>query len=272
MVELPKFTPTFHHEPYAAIDPSRPDLSLSGKSMLITGGAGVIGSATCRAFAMAQTKNIIAFDLDERLLSELKTKIETEFPKTQVHTYLVDIIDGDLVDKAFDLIEKDVGKVDILINNAAYSPQRMSLLITPRDKWWRSFEVNIKGNFNMTFNFLSRAPSHPILISISSCLAHLPNVPDANPNGSHYGHTSYSSSKIALTRVMELLAVEQKDARILSIHPGLIKSPRSTNAGNAGIAIDDREFQSCSNQSRVWFFREPVVRSLYSSVWGLLVY
>lgn len=56
--QFPSFTKIFHHEPYDEISPSRPDLSVKGKSVIITGGGTGIGKAIAKAYAQAGASSI----------------------------------------------------------------------------------------------------------------------------------------------------------------------------------------------------------------------
>ena len=53
-----KFTNTYHHSSYPAISPARPELSVAGKTVLITGGGRGLGTAIVEAFAQANAKHI----------------------------------------------------------------------------------------------------------------------------------------------------------------------------------------------------------------------
>jgi hypothetical protein len=55
---LPPFLNNWHNKPYAAISPSRPELSVHGKNIVVTGGDTGIGASIALSFAKAGTKSI----------------------------------------------------------------------------------------------------------------------------------------------------------------------------------------------------------------------
>ena len=68
-------TNTIHHAPYDDIDPKSPELSVSGKVVLITGGGTGIGSATVAAFATAGAKHVIIAGRRMEPLEEVANKV-----------------------------------------------------------------------------------------------------------------------------------------------------------------------------------------------------
>ena len=58
-MKFPSPLQTYNHGPTPATDPTRPELSLSGKVILITGGGAGIGVSMVEAFATAGAKDIV---------------------------------------------------------------------------------------------------------------------------------------------------------------------------------------------------------------------
>jgi FlaA1/EpsC-like NDP-sugar epimerase len=77
---FPPFTKVWHTEPYPAISPTRPELSVTGKSVLITGGGTGIGAAIAKAFAAAGSTQIAIVGRTEKTLLATKQELETLFP------------------------------------------------------------------------------------------------------------------------------------------------------------------------------------------------
>jgi gluconate 5-dehydrogenase len=88
---------------------------LSGKKALITGGTHGLGMAMAKGLASAGAELIINDMLAEKLEIALK-----EYTKVGIkaHGYLFDVTDDNQVKDAIQRIEKEVGTIDILINNA----------------------------------------------------------------------------------------------------------------------------------------------------------
>ena len=88
---------------------------LTGKRALITGAVHGLGMAMAKGLGHAGAELIINNHTPD-MLDVAKKEYEGEALK--VHTYVFDVTDDDAVKEHIDLIEKEVGPIDILINNA----------------------------------------------------------------------------------------------------------------------------------------------------------
>ena len=88
---------------------------LTGKRALITGAVHGLGMAMAKGLGHAGAELIINNHTPD-MLDVAKKEYEGEGLK--VHTYVFDVTDDDAVKEHIDLIEKEVGPIDILINNA----------------------------------------------------------------------------------------------------------------------------------------------------------
>jgi len=215
------FTPTYHHHSYPAIDPSRPELSAKGKVVLITGGGQGIGKATAHAFAQANAHAIIITGRTQKTLLETKAELEKINADTKVHTFVGDVTDADAVRSIFDSIKQEFGSLDVLVSNAGYLPESAPFSKQDPDEFWKAFEINTKGAFNILLAFRSVASPNATLINVSTAAAHI-----AFP-----GSQGYSSSKTAALSLFEFFQTENNSLRVISVHPGVILSAMSIKAG-----------------------------------------
>jgi len=88
---------------------------LKGKRALVTGGVHGLGMAMAKGLGHAGAELIINY-YSADILDKAKKEYEEEGLK--VHTYVFDVTNDKEVAKHIDLIEKEVGPIDILINNA----------------------------------------------------------------------------------------------------------------------------------------------------------
>ncbi len=88
---------------------------LTGKRALITGGVHGLGMAMAKGLGDAGAELIINNNEPEMLA---KAKAEYEADGYKVSTYVFDVTDDKEVEKSIEQIEKEVGPIDILINNA----------------------------------------------------------------------------------------------------------------------------------------------------------
>ena len=89
-------------------DPIRTDLQevfefISGKTVLVTGGGGSIGSELCRQIAAHQPKQLIIFDIYENNAYSIQLELKEKYPELNLETLIGSVRDSR---KMFDLFEK----------------------------------------------------------------------------------------------------------------------------------------------------------------------
>ncbi|MGE5428437.1 MAG: SDR family NAD(P)-dependent oxidoreductase, partial [Methylococcaceae bacterium] len=89
---------------------------LNGKVCVITGGAGVIGSALVRAMASVGVKIAIA-DINKETAETVATAIASEF-NAQVIGVEANVLDKESLIRAKQIINEQLGDIDLLINGA----------------------------------------------------------------------------------------------------------------------------------------------------------
>ena len=118
------------------------DSPLTAKRALVTGGAGPIGWAICKALADDGCV-VIAADIDEEALNKLCADTDGISPQ------VLDVSDHDAVAKTADA----VGEIDILVNNAGVLSNNKSAT-TNAQEWRRVMSINLDGAFYMAQAFL----------------------------------------------------------------------------------------------------------------------
>ena len=135
---FPSLTETYHTSSYDAISPTRRELSVANKSVIITGGARGLGLDTAKAYAAAGASHIVLIGRTQSTLAKSKEAIEKEY-SALVTTYIADVADEVAIGKA----AAEVGKWDVLILNAAVLPAAGSIEQSEPGKWWCAFEVRL---------------------------------------------------------------------------------------------------------------------------------
>jgi 2-hydroxycyclohexanecarboxyl-CoA dehydrogenase len=90
---------------------------LSGKTVIVTGGGGGIGGATCQRFA-AEGANVAVFDVDAAAAKRTVAAITSEGGKAEA--FACDITDHEGVRAAVAQLNASLGPVDVLVNNAGW--------------------------------------------------------------------------------------------------------------------------------------------------------
>ncbi|KAI0101451.1 putative NADP(+)-dependent dehydrogenase [Hypoxylon sp. NC0597] len=215
---MPSATPTWHNDTYAAISPQRPELSVSGKTVIITGAGSGIGRETAIAFASAGAAKIALLGRTAASLQETALLIPKE---TQTSIHAVDIAQ----EKAIQDVAKSVGKWDILVLAAGYMSKPSPITTADTDEWWQGFETNVKGTFIAIKSFAPTAnQARPVVLAVTSGMT-------AAPASRLPTLSSYMASKLALTKMIEFLPVEQPNFFAATVHPGMVQTAILTKSG-----------------------------------------
>ncbi|KAF4462100.1 NADP(+)-dependent dehydrogenase [Fusarium albosuccineum] len=222
------FITTHHSTTYDYISPLK--LNLAHKHILNTGTAWEdgVGYATAAAFARAGASVIVCADLhgiSDHLITKLKSAAaEAGHEEPLVLGCMVDISSPDSVKALHETISQDLnGRLDIVVNNAAHMEPYKPLLDAEPDAYWRTWEVNVKGLFNMAQAFLPLQLSSRASLG-GSCI--MINVSSSGALSARPGSASYRSSKLAILRWTETLQMEYGDQGLLTfcVNPGAIKT------------------------------------------------
>ncbi|KZS96636.1 NAD(P)-binding protein [Sistotremastrum niveocremeum HHB9708] len=229
------FPPTFkeHHDVYPGID-VRGALkgAAKGKVILITGASRGIGAETVKAFARAGALGLILASRTLPALQQIKKEIFEELqsdpsgqydPNLRIETYTTDVSSvsqvRSMVDQAFEVF----GRLDIVINNAGYMSSWAPIADHDPETWWYTYEVNIRGAFNVahyTLPKLVESKGHIVLLSSTGAQLRV------------YGSSAYASSKHTTNRLAELVTLEyaEKGVKSFAFHPGAILTDLARSA------------------------------------------
>ena len=124
-----------------------------GKSVIITGAAGNLGSTTARCFAEEGARLVLCdLAITEPKLKKLIAELQSFGSPASIYA-IVDVSNPGDVKKCVELAVKEFGGIDILLNIAAHSPQLAaaldSLVETDEEDFKRTQDVNVFGVFLM---------------------------------------------------------------------------------------------------------------------------
>jgi len=118
---------------------------LQNKTVIVTGGGGGIGGATCRRFGEAGSR-VAVFDIN--LESAAKTAADITQAGGVSQAFHCDITDHEGVKAAVAAAEAALGPISILVNNAGWDIFRPFKDTTPAD-WQKLIAINLTGALNM---------------------------------------------------------------------------------------------------------------------------
>ncbi|EDV19357.1 Epidermal retinol dehydrogenase 2 [Trichoplax sp. H2] len=129
-----------------------PKKDVKGKIFLITGGASGLGRLMATKFA-ALGGIIVIWDINEQGNKSIQSEIRAA--GGTAYTYIVDICNKDKIYEAADLVRKDVGDVDFLINNAGIVSGK-KLLDCSDNMILKTMQINSIAHFWTTRAFLPK--------------------------------------------------------------------------------------------------------------------
>lgn len=184
---------------------------LSGKRVLITGGAGGIGSATAARF-LDDGCRVAVLDRDQAACE----RIERSLPSLQA-VLRADVSHEADVATAFRSLDERLGGIDILINNAGISLRRPFLEITP-DEWRTVMETNLNGMF-----FVAQAAARRMLDAGGGTIV---NMGSTNGIVGYPYYADYNASKAGVIELTRSMALElAPTVRVNVVCPGYILTP-----------------------------------------------
>jgi 3-oxoacyl-[acyl-carrier protein] reductase len=174
-------------------------MSIREKVALVTGGSGGLGSIHCLSLAAAGFKVAVAAHTHLEKAKAIVEKITTS--GKQAMAIEMDISNTDEVDENISTVEKVLGPVDVLVNNAATGIVRAATLVkTKVQDWAGDLAVNLTGPFNTIKRCLPGMMERGWgrIINISSIAGTMGGA----------GQCSYATTKAGLIGLTKTVALE----------------------------------------------------------------
>jgi NAD(P)-dependent dehydrogenase (short-subunit alcohol dehydrogenase family) len=188
---------------------------LAGKAVLLTGGDSGIGRAVAIAFAREGADLLVSY------LDEHEDARETARWVEQAGRRIV-LVPGDIADAAHcrDLVRQTVeafGRIDVLVNNAAFQMTHGSLEEIPDEEWEHTFKTNITAMFRLCKAAVPHMKAGASIINTSSVNSDMPSP----------SLLAYATTKGAIANFTAGLAqlLAKQGIRANSVAPGPIWTP-----------------------------------------------
>lgn len=194
--------------------------SLKGKSAIITGAGRGIGRAIAIALA-AEGVNVGLISRSNNDLLKLKDELKTYAVKTAIA--IADVADILAVNQAVNTIQKDLGPIDILINNAGIAKFGKFLELEPSE-WEDQIKVNLFGVYYVTRavlpQMIERQTGDIVNISSSAGLKGSPMT------------SAYSASKFGVMGLSDSLMqeVRKHNIRVTALNPSTVVTDLAISA------------------------------------------
>ena len=188
---------------------------LKGKTAVVTGGSRGIGKAICLKFA--ENGADIAFLYAGNTAAAEETLKELESLGVKAKAYQCNVSDADAAAEVLKEITKDFGGIQILVNNAGITKDKLVPMMKAAD-FDAVIDTNLKGTFNC-IRFVSRImmkQRHGKIINMSSVSGVAGNA----------GQVNYSAAKAGVIGITKSMARElaSRNVNVNAIAPGFIET------------------------------------------------
>lgn len=189
---------------------------LTGKVAVITGGDSGIGRAVALAYAREGADVLISYLEEEEADAQVSKRWVEDAGRR------CELMPGDLADPAYcrSIIQHCMdtfGRLDILVNNAAFQMSRESIEEIPDDEWDHTFQVNITAMFHLCKAAVPKMKPGSVILNTTSI-----NSDSPKPT-----LLAYAATKGAIANFTAGLAqsLAEKGIRVNSVAPGPIWTP-----------------------------------------------
>ena len=194
-----------------------PSMRLDGKVAMVTGAGSGIGKAVAVAAAEAGA-DCVACELPEKMADLDAVCDEIRRLGRKALPLPLRLPDIDSIDAAVDRAVAEMGRIDVLVNNAGVNIPREALEVTEAD-WDGVVDVNLKGLF-----FLSQRVARKMAAAGGGKIVNM-----ASQNGvvGYYKRAAYCSSKAGVVNLTRVLALEWAPHKINvnAVGPTFILTP-----------------------------------------------
>ena len=190
-------------------------ISFKNKNILITGASGGIGNALVKKFVSLGGNVLGAGTKTEKL-----DLIKKQYPNIKVKKF--DIGNHSGIEEFIDNVSLELGKLDVLINNAGINMDNLSLRMKD-EEWKKVIDINLTSTFLLSKHAIKKMLKNKFgrIVNITSVVGHTGNS----------GQSNYSASKAGIIGMSKSLANEyaKKNITVNCVSPGFIVSDMTMN-------------------------------------------
>ena len=202
-------------------------LSLKGRTALVTGGAGFLGTAMCETFAELGANVVIASRDEEKCKRAAAALQETFGDGTGALGLHLDVLDGESIAGVMSATKDEFGGLDILVNNA-WSGNKNSWESITEEDWRYDVDVSLNSPFVVTkAAFPMLKTSRGVILNVGSMYGHV--APDYRlyEGTTFQNPPSYGAAKAGLIQFTKYLSsfLAPYGIRANALSPGAYPHP-----------------------------------------------
>jgi len=185
---------------------------MSGKLAYVTGGMGGIGTAICQRLAKDGFTVVAGCGPSRDFQQWLDEQAALGY---KFHASVGNVSDWESTARAFEKVVKELGPVDVLVNNAGVSRDRVFRKMS-LDDWRAVIDTNLNSLFNVTKQVIEGM--------VDRQWGRIINISSVNGQKGQFGQTNYSTAKAGIHGFTMALAQEvaSKGVTVNTISPGYI--------------------------------------------------
>jgi len=197
-------------------------MELKGAVALVTGGNGGLGQRICHALAEEGVHLAVMYARSREQAESVASELASRY-QINARAFGCDITDGAAVDRLIGDVTKAFGRLDILINDAAYN---LSIPFGDLDNltmevWDKIMAVNLTGPMRLT-----KAVAPVMKAQGQGRIVNIASVAGLSPTGSSI---AYAVSKAGLIHLTRCMAVSLAPETLVNcVAPGLLEGTRAT--------------------------------------------
>ena len=194
---------------------------IRGKIAVVTGGSRGIGAATAKRLASMGADIAVIYAGNKENAERVCEEIRNEF-KVRAESFCCDVSDFRAAGETVKKIKEELGSIDILINNAGITRDKLLMLMSEED-FDSVLSTNLKGAFNML--------RHVSPIFIKNKYGRVVNVSSVVGLCGNAGQCNYSASKAGIIGLTKSAAKELAGKNVLcnAVAPGFIDTDMTKN-------------------------------------------
>ena len=185
-------------------------MNFKKKKILVTGATGGIGGAIVKKF-ISLGATVLGSGTNIKKLETLKK----QFPSLLTQQF--DISNHLEIDEFLEKASKNLGGLDILINNAGITKDNLSIRMK-NEEWQKVLDINLTSTFYLCKSAIKKMLKNKFgrVVNITSIVGHTGNIGQAN----------YSASKAGIVALSKSMAIEyaKKNITINCVSPGFIQT------------------------------------------------